>query len=207
MKAKADANLREMKGKIKPNNEKFEVLRGTLVSWMDIHQARTESTQEEMKAKIDIRQKKMEAAIHSIWSGLEETIKCRVEDALSCVGRKTQGHRKELTEKIDETQVGLQAIRTSVDTRTKSIPETITDTREHLHQELSLMIQVKTQMTKTIIDARQRALEAKIAEVEARAESGSCQRTGTGAGLGQTQNSSARPHGLDSEPVRVQLHF
>jgi hypothetical protein len=41
MGAKADANLSEMKAEIRSNNEKFEVLRGTLASWMDIHQART----------------------------------------------------------------------------------------------------------------------------------------------------------------------
>jgi hypothetical protein len=61
----------------------------------------------------------MEVAIHSIWSELEETIKHRAEDVLSCVDQKTQGPRRELTEKIDETQVDLQATRISVDTRTK----------------------------------------------------------------------------------------
>jgi hypothetical protein len=30
----------------KANNEKFEVLQGTLISWMDIHQTRTEAMQE-----------------------------------------------------------------------------------------------------------------------------------------------------------------
>jgi hypothetical protein len=36
------------------NNEKFEVLQGTFVSRMDIHQARTVSTQEEIKTKMGI---------------------------------------------------------------------------------------------------------------------------------------------------------
>jgi hypothetical protein len=78
-----------------------------------------------MKATIDIHQE-METAIHSIRSKLKETIKHRTEDVLSCVDQKTQGPRKQLTEKIDETQVDLQAIRTSVDMRTKSLQETIT---------------------------------------------------------------------------------
>jgi hypothetical protein len=78
---------------------------------MDIQQARTESTQEEMKARMDIHQEKMEAAIHSIWSELEETIKHRVEDVLSCVDQKTPGLRKELTEKIDETWVALAGLK------------------------------------------------------------------------------------------------
>jgi hypothetical protein len=52
---------------------------------MDIHQARTVSTQEEMKAKMDINQEKMEAAIHSIQS--QETIKHWVEDVLLCANQ------------------------------------------------------------------------------------------------------------------------
>jgi hypothetical protein len=131
-----------------------------------------------MKAKMDIPQEKTEATIHSIRPKLEETIKHQVEDFLSCVEGKTQVLCKELTEKIDGTQVDLQAIRTSVDTRTKSLLEIITDKREHLHEELSLMVQGEAQMTKTLKDTTWRGLMAKVAEVEARAK---CKReTGTG---------------------------
>jgi hypothetical protein len=111
------------------NNEKFEVLRGTLVSRLDIYQATIDFTQEKIKVKTDIHEEKMEAAIHFIWSEFE-TIKHRVEDVLSCVDQKMKGLRKELTQKTDETQVDSEAIRTSVDTRTNSLLETITDTRE-----------------------------------------------------------------------------
>jgi hypothetical protein len=65
-----------------------------------------------MKAKLDTHQEKMEAAIHSIWSKLEETVKHRVKDLLSCVNQKMQGINRELTENIDETHVDLQAIKT-----------------------------------------------------------------------------------------------
>jgi 2C-methyl-D-erythritol 2,4-cyclodiphosphate synthase len=58
--------------------------------------------------------------------------------------KKTQGLHKELTEKIDETQVDLQAIRTSVDMQTQSLQETITDIREHLHEELQFEAQTMT---------------------------------------------------------------
>jgi hypothetical protein len=44
-------NHEKMDARIDANNEKFEALRGTLVSRMDIHQARTVSTQEEMKPR------------------------------------------------------------------------------------------------------------------------------------------------------------
>jgi hypothetical protein len=66
-----------------------------------------ETNLERMKANMDIHQEKIKAAIHSILPKLEETIKHRVEDVLSCVDQKTQGLRKELTEKIDQTQVDL----------------------------------------------------------------------------------------------------
>jgi hypothetical protein len=57
-------------------------------------------------------------------------------------------------------------MRTSVDTRIKSLLETIIDTREHVHEELGLMIQGEAQMTKTLLDTTLRGFEAKIAEVE-----------------------------------------
>jgi hypothetical protein len=59
-----------------------------------------------------------------------------VEDILSCVGQKTEFLCKELIEKIDETQVDLQAIRMSVNMRTKSLLETVTDSRGHLQKGL-----------------------------------------------------------------------
>jgi hypothetical protein len=83
-----------------------------------------------MKASIYM----MEPAVHSFWFELQETIKHRMEDVPSYVVQKTQGLRRVLTEKIDETQVDLQAMRTFVDTRTKSGLETVTDPREHLHE-------------------------------------------------------------------------
>jgi hypothetical protein len=54
-----EVNQEKMDSTIDANNENSEVLRGTLVSRMDIHQARTKAIQEEMKAKIDIRQERM----------------------------------------------------------------------------------------------------------------------------------------------------
>jgi hypothetical protein len=52
MDANIDANQEKMVARIDANNEKFEVLRGTLASWMHIDQARTVSSQEEIKAKM-----------------------------------------------------------------------------------------------------------------------------------------------------------
>jgi hypothetical protein len=82
------------------NNDKFVVLRSTLVSQTDIRQVRTEPIQKEIKAKIGIHLAKTEATIHYIRSELEKTIKYQVEDVLSCVDQNTKGLRKELTEKM-----------------------------------------------------------------------------------------------------------
>jgi hypothetical protein len=129
MDAKIAAIQEKMEARIDANNEKFDVLRGTLVSLMDIHQARTLSNQEDMEAKMDIYQEKIEAAIHFIRSELEETIKHSAEDVLLCVDQKTQGLCKELAEKIEDTQVDLQAVKVSLNTQMKSLQETVADKR------------------------------------------------------------------------------
>jgi hypothetical protein len=51
--AKIDASQEKMEAKIETNNEKCEALRGTLLSWMDIYQARTEAIEEKIIAKMD----------------------------------------------------------------------------------------------------------------------------------------------------------
>jgi hypothetical protein len=117
-----EANQGRMEARIDASSEKSEVLRSTLLFRMNIHQARTVSTQEEMKAKMDIHQEKME---------LEVAIKHRLEDVLFCIDQKTPDLRKELREKTDKTQVDLQAVKTSLDRRTKFLQETSADMKRH----------------------------------------------------------------------------
>jgi hypothetical protein len=74
--------------------------------------------------------------------------------------------------------VESEAIRVSIDTQKKS-PKTITDTREHLKEELGLIIQGGEKMTKTIINTSQRGIEAKMQEVEDRAKRGRGRGAGT----------------------------
>jgi hypothetical protein len=134
---------------------------------MDIHQSRTVSAQEDMKVKMDIHQEKMEATIHSIRSNLEETTKHWVEDVLSCV------LCKELTEKIDETQVNLLAVKTSLDTRTKSLQETLADTKIDLHEEAWTMkaeIRINQERMEAKIEATRCKFQTQLKEVEAGAE-------------------------------------
>jgi hypothetical protein len=147
---------------------------------MDVHQARTVSNQEKMQAKMDIHQEKIEAAIYFIWSELEDAIKHRVEEILSCVNQKMQGLCEELTEKIGETQVVLQAVRMSHDTWTK----TLADTKNNLHEEAWIMkveIRGNEERMKAKIEATRHEFRTHLKEVEARTECG--RGTGTGVGV------------------------
>jgi hypothetical protein len=78
--------MEHLLAEIEANNEKFEALWGTILSRMDIHQARTETIQEGMEARtnkdqakigaaIGSGQEEMRADISSIWAELEESMK------------------------------------------------------------------------------------------------------------------------------------
>jgi hypothetical protein len=60
-----------------------------------------------------------------------------------------------MTKKIKETRVDLEAIRTSVYIRKKSLLKTIINSREHLHEEL----QVETHTTKALIETTRREFQ------------------------------------------------
>jgi hypothetical protein len=81
-----------------------------------------------IQVKVDSDQEETKFAINSIQTELEETMKPLVDDVLAYVGQRTQALRKELIE-IDETQVDLQAVKTSLDTWTKSFQENQGDTK------------------------------------------------------------------------------
>jgi BMFP domain-containing protein YqiC len=94
-----------------------------VVSRTDIHQARTEATEEGMKAKINKNQEKMETAIESleeemrasicsIRAELEQTVQHRVEDVLVSLDDRTQGTQAEVEAKkavVDTTRRGLES--------------------------------------------------------------------------------------------------
>jgi hypothetical protein len=63
-----------------------------------------------------------------------------VEIFLIFADQQTQGLCRVLNKKIDETQV----VKSSFEMRTRSILGNVADTRKGLHEELGLMIQVKT---------------------------------------------------------------
>jgi hypothetical protein len=62
---------------------------------------------------------------------------------------------------------------------TKSLQENVVDMRKDLHEELSLMLQVKAQTTKALIQAIWHKFQTQLKEVEAQAECG----RGTGSGM------------------------
>jgi chromosome segregation ATPase len=132
-----------------------------------------------METMIKCSREETKAVINSIQAELEETVKHRVKDVLGCVDQRTQG-LKELNKKIDEMQVDLHAVKTSLDTWTKSLQETLADTRKDLHGELSFMFQVEAQALKTLIEATQCEFQMQLKEVKAQVRHG--RGTGTGAG-------------------------
>jgi arginine decarboxylase-like protein len=65
-----------------------------------------------MEAMIKLTQEEKEMGTHSIRTDIEEIIKHQMKDVLSYVDQKTQGIRRELTEKVYEKQLDLQAVKT-----------------------------------------------------------------------------------------------
>jgi hypothetical protein len=159
---------------------------GCLTSHIDVNQEKLGAYHREMKA----RQEKTEAAVHSIRSELLETVIHQVENSLACVNQRTQGLGKELNEKIDETQVDLQLVMTSIDTSTRRLKGEVTDTkdchevlantRKDLHEELGLMLQVEAQKTKALTEPTRHEFQTQLTKVEALTE----YRKGTGTGGG-----------------------
>jgi hypothetical protein len=98
-------NEERMETKIEASNEKFEVLRGTLVSRMDAHQTRTKTTQEDIQAKTDAHQEGMEAKMDA-WLGemrawRKETTACQAVTE-ACIGKLEVSQEK--SETVEERQ-------------------------------------------------------------------------------------------------------
>jgi hypothetical protein len=88
----------------------------------------------------------MEAAMYSIWSELEGTIKHLLKDSLASVDQQTQGLRKKPYKKTEQMQSGLQGAMTSLDHKMQGT-------------------QIDIQTTKALVETTQSGLKAKVAEV------------------------------------------
>jgi hypothetical protein len=126
-----------------PTKGEMEALVASPTSWININQeqmrARVSAIQYRMEAMMKCIQEETKVAINSVWGELEETMKHRLEDILSCVNQRSQGLCRELNEKMGEMQVDLQTVKMSLNTWTKNLQETLADTRKDLHEELGFM--------------------------------------------------------------------
>jgi hypothetical protein len=105
-----------------------------------------EDSEENAEAVIRSGQAETKAAMYSIWSRLEETIRHLVEDSLASVDLQTQGLREKPNEKTEQTHSGLQAVMTSLDNKIQGK-------------------QIDIRMTNTLLETTRHGLKAKIAEV------------------------------------------
>jgi hypothetical protein len=87
-----------------------------------------------------------------------------VEDVLLFVYQKTQGLRKELTEKTNEIQVGLQATEASIDTWTRSLEGDIMDIKKDFQRPWRIQGTASTKIWMPCFGLRQRQAEIKISQ-------------------------------------------
>lgn len=93
-----------------------------------------------------------------------------MEGILASVNQWPQGISKELDEKTEEKQIGLQVEKKSLDMQNRGLLRDTGDTRKDLHDEFGFMIQVEIQSTNILVETMRRTLETRLAEVHDRAE-------------------------------------
>jgi peptidoglycan hydrolase CwlO-like protein len=84
----------EMKAEIRANNKKFAVLRGTLVSRMDIHQARTVAMQEKMDDNLKEMKAKLESNREEV-KAIQEKIECNKAEMKAAVRASKEKRRSQ----------------------------------------------------------------------------------------------------------------
>jgi hypothetical protein len=151
MKPERNADKREMKAERKTD-------KAELMTKMDSGQERTDVNLEETEATIRSGQEDTRAAINSVRSELEETMKTRI-----------QGLRAELDEKIMETQRQVQVIMASIHTTSGNLQGDMKEVRKNLCEAIG--------RTRAELGIRAKGLEDRMAEVEARVELGVGGRT------------------------------
>jgi hypothetical protein len=174
MQEKAETNRKEMLARIyanmKSTQEEMKTNQEILVRMeanteVNLKEMREEiqSGQAEMRSAFSAMEEKMEAAIHSIRSELED------------VNHWTQSLQKELTEKIDKTQVELQEVEVSLSAQERKLQDDLATIRsDHLrdYDLTHVMIQATFNGTRSAIEATKREFQARLEVVEARAKQG-----------------------------------
>jgi bifunctional pyridoxal-dependent enzyme with beta-cystathionase and maltose regulon repressor activities len=111
MQEKVDTNLKEIKediktnqakmvARIEANNEKFEILQGTLFSWLDVRHAKTEANPEEMMVKLDAHHERMTVSVNA-WR--KETVFC--QEATEACPEKIQENPEEMQSEVVHEEV------------------------------------------------------------------------------------------------------
>jgi hypothetical protein len=136
-------------------------------------EALTGSMQAELKRAIE---EKMKDAMKSKRSELDETIRQRIEIPMTNTSRETHNFQTELTERIEKTQVELQAVELSLDPQAKKLQENL----EVISTDLTMAdIEVKTsreealeqqRVIKEKTEANMRKFQAQLEEVRTTAQ-------------------------------------
>jgi hypothetical protein len=126
-----DTNLREMKAemrtdqeemtarveaKIEASNEKFEVLQDTLVSQMDIHQARTEAMKEKMDTHQESMEAKMDAWLKEMKAWRREMMACQeAMDTTDLAASREKLEAIAVHQEVPKEEAAVETIRAQVD--------------------------------------------------------------------------------------------
>jgi Skp family chaperone for outer membrane proteins len=114
---------------------------------------------------MDRQHEKVEDAIHSTRSELDETTQHRIDNVMTCVDHKKQGLRK-LIEK-------LQAMKTSFDTRAENFQEALEAIRADFVTDLAV-VDLGAEATRKEPLAQQRSMEERLKPKDASSSQGLC---------------------------------
>jgi cell pole-organizing protein PopZ len=164
------SSLRDITAEIRASNKKLEVLQDTLVSRIDIQQARTECTKKKINTKMDASQEIMadlKTQIGCLASHIEvnQVMAEASPREMKASQKKTEtaihSSRSELERTVKhqvENCKDLQFVMTAIGkwtgylkdniTDTNDCYEAIADTRKDIHEELGLMFRVEAQTSK-----------------------------------------------------------
>jgi hypothetical protein len=145
--AKADANHKTMLAEINADREKRKANRKA-------DQAKVDANREAMLAEIKADRKahrkdlkEVKDAMQAMRSELDETIRHRIENAMTNVSRETHKLQTE-RKKLKKTQVELQTAEVSLDTRARKLEEDLRETKNKLQSRLEA-VETKTERETT----------------------------------------------------------
>jgi hypothetical protein len=169
--------LLAMREDMKTNQEKADSIHKEMIAKMNQKrmEANRKTGRKEMKQEIGASQEKMEVAIHSIRSELDETIQHRIENVMTQVNYKTQSLQKELRENLKKTQVKLQTVEVSLDAQARKFQEDLATIKSNHLKDYDLTnttVHTTIEQTRLAIEAARCEFRARLEVVEAKAKGG-----------------------------------